>query len=80
MNLHAFIFDFLLDVHHLIFLSLGLLAGTKIGRKLEQRKALRATVALSATPTISSCSTSAISRSLPMDSGARAFYAWAVPG
>ena len=41
MNLHAFIFDFLLDVHHLIFLSLGLLAGTKIGRKLEQRKALR---------------------------------------
>jgi hypothetical protein len=30
MNLHAFIFDFLLDFHHLIFLSLGLLAGTKI--------------------------------------------------
>jgi len=54
MNLHAFIFDFLLDFHHLIFLSLGLLAGMKIGRKLEQRKALRATVALSAPPTISS--------------------------
>jgi hypothetical protein len=54
MNLYAFIFDFLLDFHHLIFLSLGFLAGTKIGRKLEQRKALRATVALSAPPTISS--------------------------
>ena len=52
MNLYAFIFDFLLDFHHLIFLSLGLLAGTKIGRKLEQRKALRARVALSAPPTL----------------------------
>jgi len=46
MNIHAFIFDFLLDFHHLIFLSLGSLAGVKIGRKMEQRKASRASVPL----------------------------------
>lgn len=46
MNIHAFIFDFLLDFHHLIFLSLGLLAGVKIGRRLERRKALSANLPL----------------------------------
>jgi len=38
MNLYAFIFDFLLDFHHLIFLSLGLLAGVKIGRNSNSAK------------------------------------------
>lgn len=53
MNIHAFVFDFLLDFHHLIFLGLGLLAGTKIGRKLEQREALRASVAPATSGTLS---------------------------